>query len=110
VQVLINERVWARLSPEQQAALEDAVHELGDEVRLGVERSEREILERWRASGAIRIVDDVDVDAFRDRARGRFGQGFPFSELYRLVTGATAHGSPAARASGLGRETGEGVP
>jgi TRAP-type transport system periplasmic protein len=85
VQILINDRVWERLRPDQREALRGAVQELGGEVREGLERSEREILDRWRATGTMRIVEDVDVDAFRDRARGIFSEGFAFSRLYHLV-------------------------
>ncbi len=86
VQILINERVWRRLDEHQRKALSAAVRELGDEVYAGTERREREILERWRQSGAMRIVEDVDVESFRERAREFFDQGFEFSELYRRIS------------------------
>jgi TRAP-type transport system periplasmic protein len=104
VQILINDRVWERLKPEQREALREAIRELGGEVRDGLERSEVEILERWREGGQLTIVDDVDVEAFRDRARSRFVEGFPFSELYRRVTGAKGMaGPPPTMQAQLGR-------
>jgi TRAP-type transport system periplasmic protein len=86
VQILINERVWRRLDEAQRKALAAAVRELGDEVYAGTERREREILDQWRQSGAMRIVEDVDVESFRERAREFFDQGFEFSELYRRIS------------------------
>jgi TRAP-type transport system periplasmic protein len=100
VQILINDRVWGRLNPEQREALRAAIHELGNDVHRGIEQSEAVILERWRASGQMRIVEAVDVEAFRSRARSRFAEGFPFSELYRLVTGVEAGAGPPAAMQG----------
>jgi TRAP-type transport system periplasmic protein len=86
VQVLINERVWQRLDAAQQAALENAVDELGREVLVGLREQERDLLEAWRHAGPMPIIDDADTDAFRRRARAYFSDGFAFSELYREIT------------------------
>jgi TRAP-type transport system periplasmic protein len=86
VQILVNERVWQRLNEPQREVLSAAVRTLGEDVYTGTERREREILDKWRESGAIRIVEDVDVETFRARAREFFAQGFEFSELYRAIS------------------------
>jgi TRAP-type transport system periplasmic protein len=86
VQILINERVWQRLAPTQQRALEQAIRLLGEEVYAGTLRQEREILDQWRTDGTMRIVDDVNVTAFRQRAQAFFHDGFPFSQLYRTIS------------------------
>ena len=86
VQILVNERVWQRLDTEQQQALHQAVRSLGDEVAVGTARQDREILEQWRESGALTIIEDVDLEAFRRRARDYFATGFPFSDLYQKIT------------------------
>lgn len=86
IQILIAERVWRRLDEEAREALSSAVGDLGAEVRDGIETSEREILNRWRSHETLEVIEDVDVDAFRGRARARFSQGFAFSELYREIT------------------------
>lgn len=91
IQVLINERVWQRLSAAQQAALLDVVEQLGHEVLVGIRDQERELLDRWRREGPMQVIDDVDVDAFQRRARDYFSTGFAFSPLYREIT-ATAPG------------------
>lgn len=86
IQILINERVWQRLDAAQQKALLETIQELGREVYKGTEREERELLEDWRNNGVMQIIDDVDVEAFRSRARNYFDEGFVFSELYRTIS------------------------
>jgi TRAP-type transport system periplasmic protein len=86
-QLLIAERVWQRLNEAQRAALTEAARAAGREVRTCIERGDAEILARWRAEGTMQIIDDVDVDAFRARARKHFQTGFVFSELYGRIHG-----------------------
>lgn len=103
-QMLIAERVWQRLDHGQRETLQSAVRELGDEVRAGIERDEREILERWRSRGVLEVVEDVDVEAFRRRARAYFAQDFAFSRLYRAITAEDrrpSRGEGSSAAAGL---------
>jgi len=86
IQVLMNERVWQRLEPAQQTALLQVVRELGKDVYRGTVEDEAKLIDEWRREGTVQIVDDVDVDAFRQRSREFFAQGFAFSELYNEVT------------------------
>lgn len=86
IQILMNERTWKRMTPEQQSALTKAVQDLGDEVRRGLVADEQRLIDEWRADGTMQIIDDVDVDAFRKRAREHFCEGFAFSELYNKIT------------------------
>lgn len=87
VQILINDHVWQRLTAEQQEALSGAVEELGRDVLVGLRQQEQELLDRWRREGPMQIIDDVDTEAFRRRAREYFADGFAFSPLYRKITG-----------------------
>ncbi len=86
-QVLVAELVWEQLSAEQQAALREAVRETAGEVRAGIDADERRILGEWEQSGAMEVVADVDVAAFRRHARSRFETGWSFSDLYRRIVG-----------------------
>jgi TRAP-type C4-dicarboxylate transport system substrate-binding protein len=86
IQILMNQRAWQRLSADQQAALLKAVQELGKEVHRGVVQDEQRLIEQWRKDGTMQIIDDVDVDAFRKRAREYFSSGFAFSEVYNRIT------------------------
>lgn len=86
IQILMNERTWQRMNEQQQAALSKAVKDLGKEVRRGLVEDEQKLIEEWRQDGTMQIVDDVDVDAFRSRAREYFASGFAFSALYNEIT------------------------
>jgi TRAP-type transport system periplasmic protein len=114
IQILVNERVWQRLTAEQRNALQQTIRELGLEVREGTLRDEREILNRWREEGVLQVVDDVDLDAFRSRARQYFATGFPFSRLYQTIS--TQEASPPIETPASGADSqraaaqGEDVP
>ncbi len=86
IQILMNERTWKRMTSEQQAALTKAVQDLGKDVRRGLVEDEQRLIDEWRKDGTMEIVDDVDVNAFRKRAREYFSKGFAFSELYNEIT------------------------
>ncbi len=84
-QVLIADLVWEQLSTEQQDALRKAVQETAIEVREGIDRDEQQIFDQWRQNGAMEVVADVDVAAFRRHARQHFEKGWTFSDLYRQI-------------------------
>lgn len=86
IQILMNERVWQRMDTDQQAALLKAVQDLGKDVYRGLVEDEQRLIEEWRKDGTMQIVDDVDVDAFRKRAREFFSSGYAFSDLYNEIT------------------------
>jgi TRAP-type C4-dicarboxylate transport system substrate-binding protein len=86
IQILVNDQVWQRLNADQQHALERSVRELGKQVYEGTLRDEQEILSRWRDEGVLQVIEDVDRDAFRSRARQYFATGFPFSRLYQAIS------------------------
>jgi len=96
IQILISERTWNRLTSDQQQALTTVIRELGEDVYRGTVEEEQELLEDWRRTGTLTIVDDVDVPAFRERSRQFFSSGYAFSELYLSITAdpATARESP----------------
>jgi TRAP-type C4-dicarboxylate transport system substrate-binding protein len=86
IQILVNDQVWQRLNADQQHALERSVWELGKQVYEGTLRDEREILSRWRDEEVLQVIEDVDREAFRSRAREYFATGFPFSRLYQAIS------------------------
>jgi TRAP-type transport system periplasmic protein len=86
VQILMNERVWQRMDADQQAALLKTVQDLGEEVYRGTVEDEARLIAEWRKEGTMQIIEDVDVDAFRVRAREFFSSGYAFSELYNRIT------------------------
>ena len=86
LQILVNEQTWQRLTHDQQNALLESIQELGNEVYEGLIQDEEELIEQWRQDGTMSIVDDVDVDAFRERCQTYFAEGFEFSEVYKRIT------------------------
>jgi TRAP-type transport system periplasmic protein len=84
-QTLIAEAVWQRLTSEQQETLARAARAAREQVRTCIERGDEQLVAAWRRDGALQIVEDVDVEAFRTRARQRFSSGFEFSELYTRI-------------------------
>lgn len=94
IQILINERTWNRLSPAQQHALQTVIVQLGDEVHRDSLAEESELLAQWRLDQSMKIVEDVELEAFRARCREHFETGYPFSDLYREISGMTSNAEP----------------
>ena len=86
LQILVNERKWKRLTADQQKALLESIQELGNEVYAGLIKDEKRLIDEWRVDGTMQIVEDVDVDAFRQRCRDYFSKGFAFSDVYNRIT------------------------
>jgi tripartite ATP-independent transporter DctP family solute receptor len=69
-------KVWDELSAEQQAALQAAVDKAMVDEPACVVEAESAILEKWRAADAVEIVEDVDRDAFREKAEPYLRENF----------------------------------
>ena len=65
--IIVSERVWQELTPEQQEALQTAVDETRDENRARIEEDEQTFLDEWKANGEMEVVEDVGREAFRSR-------------------------------------------
>jgi TRAP-type C4-dicarboxylate transport system substrate-binding protein len=63
--VVMNDDKWATLSAEQQAALQAAVEKAMVEEPKCVVEAEEAILDEFRASGTMQVIEDVDREAFR---------------------------------------------
>ncbi|WP_017586059.1 DctP family TRAP transporter solute-binding subunit [Nocardiopsis ganjiahuensis] len=70
--IVVSGQTWEQLTEEQQQVLQEAVTEVREENRACIEEAETEILAEWESSGAVEVVDDVDVDAFRDQVHEYF--------------------------------------
>lgn len=73
--------VWDELSAEQQEALQAAVDAAVEQVPGCVDEDEQATLSEWEQAGAIEIVDDVDVEAFRSRADSYLRENFNDDQL-----------------------------
>jgi tripartite ATP-independent transporter DctP family solute receptor len=87
--VIIGAEAWSGLSSEQQEALTAAVDAAEEQVPQCVAEDEEKILAEWEDSGAMEVVDDVDVDAFRTQADAYLRDNFTADqlEIYEAIRG-----------------------
>jgi TRAP-type transport system periplasmic protein len=78
--VIIGE-VWNELSAEQQEALQAAVDTAVEQVPGCVAEDEETTLSEWQESGAMEVVDDVDVEAFRTQVDSYLRENFNDEQL-----------------------------
>lgn len=86
--IVVSGQTWEQLSEEQQDVLQEAVTEVREENRACIEEAEAEILAEWGSSGAMEVVDDVDVDTFRSQVHEYFlsnldGEDLELYEAFR---------------------------
>jgi len=60
--------IWNELSDEQQEALTAATEKAVTEVTACVTEDEEAVLEEWRSGGEWEVIEDVDRDAFSEKA------------------------------------------
>jgi len=72
---------WGELSSEQQDALQAAVDAAMEQVPGCVADDEEATLAEWREGGAMEIVDDVDVEAFRSQVDSYLRENFNEEQL-----------------------------
>ena len=88
--VIIGE-VWDELSTEQQEALQSAVDSAVEQVPGCVDEDEQETLAEWEQTGALEVVDDVDVETFRTQVDAYLRDNFTEEQLADL-RGHPGHG------------------
>lgn len=79
--VIIGGESWSGLSQEQQDALSEAVGAAEEQVPGCVAEDEEKTLAEWEESGAMEVVDDVDVEAFRSQADAYLRDNFDDEQL-----------------------------
>ena len=86
--VIIGE-VWDELSAEQKKVLQAAVDKAVDQVPGCVKEDEEKTLADWKKSGALKIVDDVDVEAFRSQVDSYLRKNFNDDQMavYEAIRG-----------------------
>lgn len=81
VLAIVSEDTWQSLSAEQQEAVQAAISDTRDGDRQCVEDAEAEIVEEWKSSGEMTVVEDVDLDTFRSQAEDFFMANYEDEQL-----------------------------
>jgi TRAP-type transport system periplasmic protein len=81
VLAIISEDTWQSLSTEQQEAVQAAISDTRDGDRQCVEDAETEILDEWKSSGEMTVVEDVDIDTFSSQAEEFFMSNYEGEQL-----------------------------
>ncbi len=63
---------YDQLNDEQKSALDDAVADAVSQMPGCVEKAEQKILDQWESDGSMKVVDDVDKEAFAQQADAWF--------------------------------------
>lgn len=85
VPVLISETVWQRIDEQDRQILTAELERLGNEAQRCTQEQDAEILRDWVDSGAVEIVDDADIDAFREAVRGNMPEQFEWADVYHRI-------------------------
>ncbi len=70
--IVMSDSAWQSLSADQQEALDTAVHEARAENRQCIEEQTTTILDEWKDSGEMTVVEDVDREAFSSKVEEYF--------------------------------------
>jgi tripartite ATP-independent transporter DctP family solute receptor len=81
VLAIISEDTWQSLSAEQQEAVQTAISEARPGDRECVEEAEEEIVAEWQDTGAMTVVDDVDLETFREKSEEFFNTNYTGDQL-----------------------------
>lgn len=79
--VIVSDATWSELSSEQQEALTTAIRETRAEDRECIEADEQKFLDEWEETGDMTVVEDVDKDAFIERAESYLSENLTGEEL-----------------------------
>lgn len=85
--VMINEKKWQSLKPEQQEALTKVIGETRDANRKCIDENQQKIVDEWEKSGTVTVVKDVDKAAFEAKAEKYFLNKYTGAdlELYKSI-------------------------
>ena len=87
VLAIVSEDSWQSLSAEQQEALQASISDTRDGDRKCIEDAEEQIVEEWKSSGDMTVVEDVDVETFSTQAEEFFNENYDGAtlELYQAI-------------------------
>ena len=76
--ILVSDKTYEKLSPEQTELLDATIHEIRPENRDCVDEATEDILDEYRANDAMTVIEteDIDMDAFISQSEDFFGTYF----------------------------------
>lgn len=78
---LINEEKWQSLNTEQQEAITSVIGETREVNRECIDSDQQTIIDDWAESGAVEVVEDVDIEAFEEKSEKFFLEHFTGADL-----------------------------
>ncbi len=82
IPVTISESTWQELSESDREIVTEELHRLGGKVQQCVEEQDAEVLDKWVESGEMTVVEDADLEAFRDLAHSTIPEQFSWADVY----------------------------
>lgn len=79
--LVFNNDSWEALTDAQRDAFTEIATEVRAENRACIEADEKAIIDEWKANGKVTVIEDVDRQAFIDKAEAYWNQKYTGEEL-----------------------------
>ena len=79
--IIVAGDTWERLSEQEQADLQAAISDVRDQNRQCADEDEQETMTRWKEQGTPEIIEDVDREAFMEKAHAYWEENLSPEEL-----------------------------
>lgn len=79
--IIVAGDTWERLSEQEQADLQSAISDVRDQNRQCADEDEQETMTRWKEQGTPEIIEDVDREAFMEKAHAYWEENLSPEEL-----------------------------
>ena len=85
--VLFNEETWQSMNEEQQTAVTEVITEVRETNRECIDQDQQDIIDGWNETGAVEVIEDVDIAAFEEKAEKYFLDKYTGAdlELYKSI-------------------------
>lgn len=79
--IIVAGDTWERLSEQEQADLQSAISDVRDQNRQCADEDEQETMTRWKEQGTPEVIEDVDREAFMEKAHAYWEENLSPEEL-----------------------------
>ncbi|HJG65184.1 MAG TPA: sialic acid TRAP transporter substrate-binding protein SiaP [Corynebacterium stationis] len=79
--IIVARDTWERLSEQEQADLQAAISDVRAQNRQCADEDEQETMTRWKEQGTPEIIEDVDREAFMEKAHAYWEENLSPEEL-----------------------------